>query len=75
MYSCPDHPVIRNMELTGYPDGVHPAVCYRCSKCNGEIREGDEMYEIDGEIYCASCIDECRCVAEMPEPDYDNMDD
>lgn len=74
MYSCPDHPVIRNMEATGYPDGKGPAVCCCCSQCGGEIYEGDTMYEIRGEVFCEDCIDEFRCEAELPEPDYDDSD-
>ena len=62
------------MEATGYPDGKGPAVCFRCSQCNGEICEGDTMYEIGGELFCEDCIEESRCEAVLPEPDYDDSD-
>lgn len=31
IYSCPDHPIIRNMENTGYPDGKLPK--FTCPFC------------------------------------------
>ena len=31
-HNIPDHPVIRNMEQTGYPDGIEPEV-YCCPLC------------------------------------------
>ncbi|MEA4932588.1 MAG: hypothetical protein VB071_03225 [Lawsonibacter sp.] len=51
----PDHPIIRNMERTGYPDGREPRgpVCPVCG------READVFYQRDGEIIgCWGCVRE-----------------
>jgi len=48
-----DHPVIRNMERTGYPDGKEPDYPH-CPICGFEC--GTVYYNRDGEI--AGC-DEC----------------
>lgn len=49
-----EHPVITNMERTGYPDGLEPRlpVCPVCGE------EPDEFYkDVDGEIVgCGECI-------------------
>lgn len=64
MENIPDHPTIRNMERTGYP--CHSVMRYRprkytdCDWCGTEIQDGDEYYEIHGEILCAECVNECR---------------
>lgn len=51
-----DHPVIRNMERTGYPDGKEPAE-YRCPVCGKEC-ESIFKYKATGEIVgCDKCID------------------
>ena len=34
-YDLPDHPVVQNMERTGYPDGKEPR-CPRCPICGEE---------------------------------------
>lgn len=72
MYDFPDHPVIANMEATGYPDGLDPDYPH-CPACD---RECSEVYlDADGEIIgCDRCIrkesawerDEC-----FPEGDYE----
>ncbi len=67
MYSVPDHPVIRNMELTGYPDGKEPRVCCWCDECGGEIYEGQTYYKIGSNIYCEDCIDDARSEAGYDE--------
>lgn len=38
-----DHPIIENMERTGYPDGVEPKELGEDSLGN-KIYQGDEMY-------------------------------
>ena len=52
----PDHPVIRNMELTGHPDGKEPEP-YLCPVCGEECeilyRQADSR-EIVG---CNDCIE------------------
>jgi formylmethanofuran dehydrogenase subunit E len=30
-----------------------------CDKC-GDVIQDDHYYNIDGQIYCPSCIDDCR---------------
>jgi hypothetical protein len=50
----PDHPVIRNLELTGYPDGQEPSypICPICHE------EADTFYVDPDEqiIGCDNCI-------------------
>ena len=53
-YDIPDHPVIRNMELTGYPDCKEPCVP-RCPICREEV---DFFYKDKyGDIVgCEECV-------------------
>ena len=55
----PDHPVIRNMEATGYPDGKEPEI-YHCPVC-GEVceylYENSENRKIVGCDLCVITID------------------
>lgn len=53
----PDHPVIRRMERTGYPDGKEPEwpICPACG-WETEIYYKDEHGEILG---CDGCIRSC----------------
>lgn len=52
--NMPDHPIIRNMERTGYPDGKIPKVYY-CPCCNNET---DELYidDWDNVVGCPNCV-------------------
>lgn len=61
-YDIPDHPVIRNMERTGYPDGKIPfePTCPVCD-CECNTIYTDSINEILG---CDQCVDE----------DYDDED-
>ena len=61
-YDIPDHPVIRNMERTGYPDGKIPfePTCPICD-CKCETIYTDSINETLG---CDQCIEE----------DYDDND-
>ena len=54
MYDIPDHPVIRNMERTGYPDGKEPTYL-RCPVCGAEC---DTVYkDKEGDIFaCDECV-------------------
>ena len=54
------HPDITAAERTGYPRGRQPRVFTDCDWCGAEIQEGDEYYDIHGEILCAECVNECR---------------
>lgn len=50
----PDHPIVKNMMDTGYPDGIVPKT-YICPRCGQEC---DEYYINDdnGVVGCENCI-------------------
>ena len=54
----PDHPIIQNMERTGYPNGKEP-VCPRCPVCDKECEEiyKDADFMIIGCDVCIRIID------------------
>lgn len=54
-HNIPDHPVIRNMEATGYPDGKEPEIpcCPVCDRECEKIYKHTESLEIVG---CDNCI-------------------
>lgn len=54
----PDHPVIRNMERTGYPDGKEPEYP-RCPVCGEEceIFYRDKYLDVVGCDECISTVD------------------
>lgn len=54
MWTLPDHPVIRNLERTGYPDGDEPTFPL-CPVCGEEAEDVyiDKYHEIVG---CDSCV-------------------
>ena len=57
--SIPDHPVIANMERTGYPDGKWPEPLL-CPLCGGEcetIYRNRESGEVVGCDLCIESID------------------
>ncbi len=54
MERIPDHPVIREIERTGYPR-QRDLTCDWC----GETIRGD-YYNIHGEVLCAACVEDCR---------------
>lgn len=66
---CPDHPVIRNLELTGYPDGKEPNLPI-CPICGEECE--DVYYNIDNEI--VGC-DQCLTRKDASECNECNQDD
>lgn len=52
----PDHPVIANMERTGYPDGIEPAPAL-CPLCGGEC---ETIYRTKKEkeiVGCDLCLE------------------
>lgn len=54
LYTLPDHPIIRNLELTGYPDGQEPE-CPRCPICHQQC---DTIYRAGTEIVgCDRCLE------------------
>ena len=46
------------------PNAPDPPYATKCSNCDGNIYEGDYVYDIDGEEWCEECIKECRRLAE-----------
>lgn len=59
----PDHPVIRNLERTGWPDGKEPRMP-RCPVCGAE-----EPYEIYVRGHETQGCDACLSRTEAPWPD------
>lgn len=39
-------------------------VVYWCKGCGGEIYDGNEYYDVDGETYCRHCVKKCVADAE-----------
>ena len=62
MSNIPDHPVIRNLERTGYPDGKAPRYP-RCPICDGECEEIYKNTELDvvGCDLCLRPVDAWEC--------------
>lgn len=54
-YDLPDHPVVQNLERTGYPDGKEPRYP-RCPICGEECEIVYRRYS-DGEcVGCDGCL-------------------
>jgi ribosomal protein L37AE/L43A len=60
-----DHPVIQNLEQTGYPDGRLPSRFY-CPVCGEECEE----YYIDGSGVIWGCE---YCLQTVPAGEYDDF--
>ena len=54
MYDIPDHPIIQNMERTGYPDGKEPTYPH-CPICGSECDSVYRNKELDI-VGCDECI-------------------
>lgn len=52
------------------PNAPEPPVVFTCWNCGREIREGEDVYDINGEHWCQECIDDAHKYAEL-EDDYD----
>ena len=52
------------------PNAEEP-VAAKCCNCGRDIYEGEDAFNINGDIYCEDCINDCKFTAEVPEPDYD----
>jgi hypothetical protein len=52
--------MIRRMERTGRPRRVFTT----CDWCGGDICEGEEYYNIHGEVLCFACVQDCLKRAE-----------
>lgn len=63
-----DHPVIRNLELTGYPDGKEPQypICPVCRKeCEAVYKDNDgNIVGCDGELSRWDAWEEPECFPE-----------
>lgn len=75
MQNVPDHPVIRNLERTGYPDGQQERdpICPMC----GEVCDTIYIrYGCPTEILgCEGCVQECSAGEfEACFPDYSEED-
>lgn len=70
----PDHPVIRNMERTGYPDGKEPEYPH-CPVCGmeeiGEVYVRDSDHGILGCDGCVTTKDAETDPSALHEPDED----
>jgi hypothetical protein len=42
-------------------------VVFTCWNCGGEIHEGDDVYDINGEHWCEECIDNAHGYAELED--------
>ena len=47
------------------PNAPEPLMVYKCSCCGEAIYEGDDCYDIDGDIWCEECILDARKEAEF----------
>lgn len=54
----PDHPIIRRLENTGYPESVaeSPIICDDCGK---KLTGEDDVFIVDDEYLCSDCGWEC----------------
>ena len=70
MPMCSDHPVIRNLERTGYPDGKLPeVVCPNCGAECATFYQDNADNHIIGCEYCVSRLDAVQHVMDSRE-DY-----
>ena len=46
------------------PNAPEPKRVFICSGCGGPIYDGDNYYDILGEQFCETCIEEARKEAE-----------
>ena len=67
MFDIPDHPVIQNMERTGYPDGKEPPEI-RCPVCGWD---SEEFYVAkDGTIVGCDCCIRTKQYYEMEVEEF-----
>lgn len=67
MLQIPDHPIIRNMERTGYPDGKEPKDV-TCPICG----EPCETAYLDVNRFWLGCD---HCVQVVPAADLEDLED
>lgn len=56
-----DNPIITEIERYGELDNDEPIL--HCDCCGEGIYEGDEFWDIKGEIHCRDCIEEMKELA------------
>lgn len=74
MECAPDHPVIHNLEMTGYPDGREP-ICPICPFCKEECEY--IYFDLGGDIVgCDNCLKEkeAETVKECFPPENEDDD-
>ena len=49
------------------PNSEGPRVVFTCSNCDGDIHEGDDVWNINGEPWCEECIDNAHEHAEWED--------
>lgn len=49
------------------PNAPEEPVAFLCSNCGGDIRHGDEYYEINDERWCYDCVSDAHRYAEVLE--------
>lgn len=52
------------------PNAPEPPTVYVCSGCGADIVDGEDYWEILGEQFCESCIDDSRKTAEAIDETY-----
>lgn len=59
------HPDITAVERTGYRRSRYrPRIFTTCDWCGKTILDGDEYFDVHGEILCDECMSDCRRYAE-----------
>lgn len=53
--------------LREHEERLAPVYCGSCYKCDEELYDGDEAYEIDGCYYCENCMDDYKVVLTKEE--------
>ena len=62
MHDLPDHPIIRNLERTGYPDGKEPRYPH-CPVCGEECEIIYRRYSDDECVGCDGCLLRFKCLS------------
>lgn len=47
------------------PNAPEPPVFGRCACCGFKIYDGDDYYDIGGDIYCEECVEDSKKIAEV----------
>ena len=49
------------------PNAPEPRVICTCWNCGNEIREGDDIYDINEEYWCDDCINDAHHYVELED--------